>query len=75
MPKPIEAIKLTKRSVESLKPGPAPVVRYDDRLSGFGVRVMPSGHRFYFVRYPTPCAASPPAAALLPGCFTPTGTK
>ena len=44
-------IKLTKRAVESLKPGPAPVVRYDDRLSGFGVRVMPSGRRFYFVRY------------------------
>jgi Arm DNA-binding domain len=51
MPKPIEAIKLTKRSVESLKSGPAPVVRYDDKLSGFGVRVMPSGRRFYFVRY------------------------
>jgi integrase len=46
-----EPIKLTKRSVESLKPGPAPVVRYDDKLSGFGVRVMPSGRRFYFVRY------------------------
>lgn len=44
-------IKLTKRTVESLKPGPEPVVRYDDRLSGFGVRVMPSGRRFYFVRY------------------------
>ena len=39
-------IKLTKRAVESLKPGPAPVVRYDDRLSGLGVRVMPSGRRF-----------------------------
>jgi hypothetical protein len=44
-------IKLTKRAVESLKPGPAPVVRYDDRLSGLGMRVMPSGRRFYFVRY------------------------
>jgi integrase len=64
MPKPIdesiiasaalhqnEPIKLTKRSVESLKSGPAPVVRHDDKLSGFGVRVMPSGRRFYFVRY------------------------
>jgi integrase len=63
MPKPInehliesaarktEPIKLMKRSVESLRPGSAPVVRYDDRLSGFGVRVMPSGRRFYFVRY------------------------
>jgi integrase len=44
-------IKLTKRTVESLKSGPEPVVRYDDKLSGFGVRVMPSGRRFYFVRY------------------------
>ena len=24
---------------------------YDDKLAGFGVRVMPSGRRFYFVRY------------------------
>ena len=44
-------IKLTKRTVESLEPGPASVVRYDDKLSGFGVRIMPSGRRFYFVRY------------------------
>lgn len=44
--------KLTKRSVESFKSGGrAPVVRYDDKLAGFGVRVMPSGRRFYFVRY------------------------
>jgi hypothetical protein len=35
-------IKLTKRTVESLKPGPAPVVRYDDRLFGLGVRVIAS---------------------------------
>jgi len=26
-------------------------VRYDDKLAGFGVRVMSSGRRFYFVRY------------------------
>ena len=26
-------------------------MRYDDKLAGFGVRVMPSGRRFYFVRY------------------------
>ncbi len=43
--------KLTKRSVESLEPGPAAVVRYDDKLAGFGVRVLPSGRRYYFVRY------------------------
>jgi integrase len=44
-------IKLTKRAVESLKPEAAAVVRYDDKLAGFGVRVMPSGRRFYFARY------------------------
>jgi integrase len=44
--------KLTKRSVESFEPGGrAAVVRYDDKLAGFGVRVMPSGRRYYFVRY------------------------
>jgi Arm DNA-binding domain len=58
MPKPINEtsartsrIKLTKRSVESLPSGNRPAVCYDDRLAGFGVRVMPSGRRFYFVRY------------------------
>jgi integrase len=44
-------IKLTKRSVESLTPAAAPVVYYDDKLAGFGVRVMPSGRRSYFVQY------------------------
>ena len=43
--------KLTKRSVESFEPASAAVVRYDDKLAGFGVRVMPSGRRYYFVRY------------------------
>jgi integrase len=44
-------IKLTKRSVESLPAAAAPVIWYDDKLAGFGVRVMPSGRRFYFARY------------------------
>ncbi len=43
--------KLTKRSVESFEPGASPIVRYDDKLAGFGVRVMPSGRRYYFARY------------------------
>ncbi|MHC2467146.1 tyrosine-type recombinase/integrase [Bradyrhizobium embrapense] len=42
---------LTKRYVESLKPGARPVVVFDAGLAGFGVRVMPSGHRSYFVQY------------------------
>jgi hypothetical protein len=44
-------VKLTKRTVESLPSGARAVVWYDDKLAGFGVRVMPTGRRFYFVRY------------------------
>jgi hypothetical protein len=44
-------IRLTKRAVDSLACAPTAAVRYDDKLAGFGVRVMPSGRRFYFVRY------------------------
>src|SRR5208282_265382 len=44
-------VKLTKRSVESLPTETAAVVWYDDKLAGFGVRVMPTGRRFYFARY------------------------
>lgn len=58
MPKPIDEtsarsnrIKVTKRAVESLPKGEVPAVWYDHKLAGFGVRVMPSGRRFYFARY------------------------
>ena len=44
-------IKVTKRSVESLPTRDQPSIWYDDRLVGFGVRVMASGRRFYFARY------------------------
>jgi integrase len=45
-------IKVTKRSVDSLDvPGSGATVWYDEKLAGFGVRVMASGRRFYFVRY------------------------
>jgi hypothetical protein len=44
-------IRLTKRTVDGLPPGAAAAVWYDDRFAGFGVRIMPSGRRFYFVRY------------------------
>lgn len=44
-------IKLTKRSVESLPASASASVWYDGKLAGLGVRVMPSGRRFYFVRY------------------------
>ncbi len=59
MPNPIDEnangknrIKVTKRSVESLEPlETGALIRYDEKLAGFGVRVMPSGRRFYFARY------------------------
>jgi integrase len=44
-------IKVTKRSVESLPTGVRAAIWYDDKLAGFGVRVMPTGRRFYFARY------------------------
>jgi hypothetical protein len=59
MPNPIDEnansknrIKVTKRSVEGLEPlETGALIRYDEKLAGFGVRVMPSGRRFYFARY------------------------
>jgi hypothetical protein len=47
----VKRLKVTKRSVESLPTPERPAVWYDDKLAGFGVRVMPSGRRFYFARY------------------------
>ncbi len=45
--------KLTKRTVETLKPGTGDVFAWDDELRGFGVRVKPSGSRAYLVQYRT----------------------
>ncbi len=42
---------LNKRSVDALVPGPTPFIAWDDRLTGFGVRVQPSGVRSYIVNY------------------------
>ena len=42
---------LNKRAVEALKPAEAPFIAWDDRLTGFGVRVQPSGVRSYIVNY------------------------
>jgi hypothetical protein len=50
-PAVVKRVKVTKRSVERLPKSDHPAVWYDDKLAGFGVRVMPSGRRFYFARY------------------------
>ena len=43
--------KLTKRTVESLRPGTRPFYAWDSLLKGFGVKVLPSGQRRYIVKY------------------------
>ena len=42
---------LTKRAVEALKPDEKPWIAWDDRLTGFGVRVQPSGVKTFVVNY------------------------
>src|ERR1700731_565315 len=44
-------LKLTKRTVESLKVREKDHISFDAELPGFGVRVMPSGKRFFLVQY------------------------
>ena len=44
-------LTLTKRAVESLEPGVSPWIAWDDRLTGFGVRVQPSGTKAFVVNY------------------------
>ena len=44
-------IKITKRSVESMPVRDKDHFVFDAELAGFGVRVMPSGKRFFLVQY------------------------
>jgi site-specific recombinase XerD len=44
-------IKITKRTVEALKITSKDYIAFDTDLPGFGVRVMPSGKRFFLVQY------------------------
>ena len=44
-------LTLGKRTVEALKPADRPFIAWDDKLTGFGVRVQPSGVRSYLVNY------------------------
>ncbi len=45
--------KLTVKSVEGIKPGPADVILWDTDLAGFGCKVTPKGKRSYFLYYRT----------------------
>jgi integrase len=44
-------IKITKRSIDALRPAERPTIAFDEDLPGFGVRVMPSGLKTFVVEY------------------------
>ncbi len=44
-------LTLTKRTVDALEPEDKPFIAWDDRLTGFGLRVHPSGAKAYLVNY------------------------
>jgi Arm domain-containing DNA-binding protein len=43
--------KITKRTVDALKPGDKSFIAFDDDVKGFGLRVMPSGVKSYVLEY------------------------
>lgn len=47
----MSVLKLTKRSLDALRPAERAYVAFDADLSGFGVRVMPSGSKSWIVEY------------------------
>ena len=44
---------LTKRVIDTLQPTDKPWIAWDDKLTGFGVRVLPSGNKSFIVNYRT----------------------
>ena len=44
-------LTLTKRTVEALEPADKPWIAWDDKLTGFGCRVQPSGAKSFVVNY------------------------
>jgi integrase len=45
--------KITKRVVDSAKPGASDYFIWDDEIAGFGLRVLPSGKKSYLIQYRT----------------------
>jgi len=43
--------KITKRTVDSAKPGDRDYLIWDPELKGFGLKVTPAGNRIYIVQY------------------------
>lgn len=50
--------KITKRSVEALRPAAKDVKLWDTEIPGFGVKVTPAGRRVYVLQYWAPGRAS-----------------
>ncbi|MCZ6859643.1 MAG: Arm DNA-binding domain-containing protein, partial [Alphaproteobacteria bacterium] len=46
-----EPVRLTKRSVDAAKPEDKEYILWDIDISGFGLKVMPSGHKSYILKY------------------------
>ena len=46
-------LTITKRAVDALKPADKPWIAWDDKLTGFGVRVHPTGAKSFIVNYRT----------------------
>jgi integrase len=63
--------KITKRTVDALRPGEKEVLAWDDELKGFGVRMQPSGIASYLVKYRTAAGAQRKFAFARVGVATP----
>ena len=44
-------VTLTRRSIEALQPGAQPWIAWDTKLTGFGIRVQPTGIKSFIVNY------------------------
>lgn len=62
--------KITKRLVDGLQPRASEFILWDSELSGFGVRVRPSGHMTYIVQYRAGSGRSAPNKKLTIGAVT-----
>ena len=46
-------LTLTRRAVQAMPPGDKPWTAWDDKLTGFGVQVHPTGAKSFLVNYRT----------------------